>query len=228
MPTLHLNAKNARTMERVYQHPVSHDLDWRDVISLIEHLGTVKEETSGHLTLTVNDASQGFHRSQDGSLSDPKQVLELRHFLESAGVGKSHRPQADAKNRMLAVVSQKETRIFPLDSTGSEPEHVRPDDLRYLHFLQHSEGGDQTSRSPESLAYYAAISEALTGADEILLMGNGTGASNAMNHLNEFLETRHAPLAERVVGALTRDIEALTDGQLVKDAREFFAASVNA
>jgi hypothetical protein len=220
MPTTHLSAKNVRTLERIYQHPVSHNLEWHDVIALIEHLGTVKEESNGHLTLTVKGESKVFHRSHGKDISEIQQVLDLRHFLESAQVGNKGPIKPHSELKFLAVVTQQETRVFRLG--GTEPLHIRPDEPTYLRHLQHTEGGDVAARSPESMVYYEAIAQALMGTDEILLMGNGTGASSAMLHLKDYLETHHAALARLVVGSVMVDVESLTNGELLAQARLFF------
>ena len=91
--------------------------------------------------------------------------------------------------------------------------------------LYSTTGADAASHATESLDYYKEIAAALVGSDEILLMGNGTGAGSAMTHLRDFLTARHADIARRVVGALTLDIEAMTEGQLLQEARTFFANS---
>jgi len=125
--------------------------------------------------------------------------------------------------RMVVVVSQKETSIFRSDEKGSIPEHVHPDDPSgALKRLKQTEGADAASRGAENVAYYKEIAESLTAANEILLMGSSKGASNATGHFQDYLTTHHAGIAKKIVGAITVDRESMTDGELLKDARDFF------
>jgi hypothetical protein len=86
LQTTHMSHKQTHILGRIFQHPVSHNLEWHDVIALIEHLGTVEEQDNGHLAFTVNGVSQVFHRSHEKDVSEVQEVLDLRHFLESAGI----------------------------------------------------------------------------------------------------------------------------------------------
>jgi hypothetical protein len=45
MTTAHLSREHERTLHAVFQHPVSHNLEWRHLMSLLEAIGTV---TEGH------------------------------------------------------------------------------------------------------------------------------------------------------------------------------------
>ena len=228
METTRLSNKYLHTLEHIFQHPTPHTLEWHDVIALVEHLGAVKEGDKGHLTLTLNGITQDFHRSQNKEVSEITQVQALRDFLERAGIGKSGVIATEAidsapKSRFLVVVSQKETLVFRSEEKGSEPERLHPaDPHRVLHHQDHSAGGDISSRLPENRTYYKAIAETLPGAGEILLMGHGTAGGSAMGHLEDFLATHHPEIAKKVVGTLTRDVEALTEGQLLQEARAFF------
>lgn len=228
MQTTHLNHKHLHTLSQIFQHPTSHSLEWHDVIALMEHLGKVEEKDNGNVTFAIKDVSRVFHRPQGKEISETEQVLDLRHFLRSAGVGKygvnaSKVTEGEEKLRLLVVVSQQETLVFRSEDKDAVPEHIHPFDPHgLLHRLNHTRGGDFGSRLPENLAYYKDIAQTLTGADEILLMGNGTGASSAMGHLEDFLATNHPELAQKIVGTLKLDLEALTEGQLLQEARRFF------
>lgn len=80
--------KHLHTLERIFQNPASHNLEWKDVTALVKHLGTVEEE-NGRLTFTLNGVSETFHRTQDKKdVSAISQVLDLRRFLERAGIEK--------------------------------------------------------------------------------------------------------------------------------------------
>lgn len=125
--------------------------------------------------------------------------------------------------RSLAVISQREALVFQSEEKGSVPERLQPfDPDGDLRRLKHTIGADASARSAENFTYYKEIAATLAAADEILLMGNGSGSSSAMHHFKDFLETHHAEIAKKVVGTLTVDIESLTEGQLLQQARAFF------
>ncbi len=228
MQTTQVSSRHTHTLGRIFQHPASHNLEWRDVIALIEQLGNVEEKENGHLTFTVNGISQVFQRSQEKDVSEIQQVLDLRHFLESVGVEKDGTITTEAAitpldSRLLVVIDRKETLVFRTEDKDSVPERLHPYDPQgALNRLIHTEGADKASRAPENLTYYQAIADTLAGAAEVLLMGNGTGASSAMTHLQDYLASHRPEIARSIVGALTLDLEALTEDQLLQEARAFF------
>ena len=221
--TPHLGHKDPHTLEQIFQHPASHNLEWQHIVALMEHLGTVEEAENGHLTFTVNGKSVSFHRGQSKDVSEVQQVLDLRHFLESARVGKNGMSAAVPKTRFVAVVNQAKTMVFHSTEKDTVPEHLHPHDPHgEMHRLNRDKGGAIGSQSMENLAYYGAIAETLTDAEELLLIGNGSGGSRAMTHFEEFLKTHHPEIARHIVGTLTLDLEAMSDGQLLAEARNFF------
>ena len=208
MQTTHLANKFGHTLTHIFQQPTSHTLEWREVITLMEHLGVVEERGSGHLVFTIEEISQSFYRSVAKEVSPAGQVLALREFLESVGIGASLSTEAPdlVQHRLLVVVSQNETRLFRLLEKGTIPLRICPIDPH-----------------PEDQTYFARIAETLTGGEELLLMGHGTGAGSAMIQFESFLTTHHRGLSNRIVGTLRLDVEALTEGQLLQEARAFFA-----
>ena len=228
MQTAPLNHKYTHTLGQIFQHPASHNLEWRNVIALIEHLGTVEEKENGHLTFAVNGVSQVFQRSQKKDVSEIQQILDLRRFLESVGVEKNGTRTTEGMitplpSRLLVVINRKETLVFRTEDKDTVPERLHPYDPQgALQRLIHTEGVDKASRAPENLAYYEAITATLSGVAEVLLMGNGTGASSAMTHLQDYLATHDPEVARSIVGALTLDLEASTEDQLLQEARAFY------
>jgi len=215
-------------MEQIFQHPASHNLEWHDVITLVEHVGTVEESGNGHVTFKVEGVSKLFHRSQEKDVSDIQQVLDLRHFFESPGID-SH-PNIDAQEsqfeshlQLVVVINRQETLVFRSEGKSSTPEHLYPYDPHgLLHHLNHTDGPDISSREPENITYYQEIAKSIAGAHEVLLMGNGTGGSSAMTHLRDYLNVHDPQIAKTIVGAVTMDLEALTEGQLLEESRAFF------
>lgn len=191
---------------------------------MMEHLGKVEEKDNGRLTFTVDGVSQVFHRSQGKDVSEVEQILDLRRFLESVGLGKDGEGDTASNLQLLVVINQQEALVFRSEHKDSIPERLHPYDPHdVLHHANHTIGGDLASKLPENATYYEAIAETLAEAEQVLLMGNGTGSSCAMDHFREFLSTHHQEVADKVVGALTLDIEALTEAQLLQEARAFFA-----
>ncbi len=125
--------------------------------------------------------------------------------------------------RLLVVINQHEALIFKSEEKGSIPDRIHLDDSRgALHHLKHIKGADKGAQLTENISYYKEIAGTLAGAEEVLLMGNGTGASSAMTHLKDFLEKHHHEFADKIVGCLTVDLEAMTEGEYLKEARAFF------
>lgn len=217
------------TLERLFQHPTSHTLEWRDVIGLVEHLGIVDEKEHGQLTFTINGVTQSFHRSQHKEVSEVQQLVELRHFMERAGIGKNgpiitKQMEKTQHSQVVVVINQKEAIIFKSLGKESVPERLHPEDTNgALHNLNHIKGADKGSRTSENIVYYQEIATALNGSGEVLLMGNGTGASSAMSNFTDYLITHNPQIANRIVGSLTLDLESLTEGQLLQDARAFYS-----
>ncbi|MBC8075405.1 MAG: type II toxin-antitoxin system HicA family toxin [Chloroflexales bacterium] len=81
-----LGPEHTHTLHKIFEHPVSHNIKWRELRTLLEAIGTVTEEHNGHLRVTVNGEPYMVRRPQ-GDGVDVQTLLDLRSFLERAGVG---------------------------------------------------------------------------------------------------------------------------------------------
>lgn len=127
---------------------------------------------------------------------------------------------------LLVVIDHREARIYQTELHGSVPQRVIPYDPdgsgRFLHYVEEESRGQ---RKPERKSYYEAVAKTLGNAEQILLFGNATGASSAMNQLLADLKRRHPQVAERVVGSVVVDEQHMTEGQILKKARDYYASA---
>jgi hypothetical protein len=72
-------------MEKIFNHPVSHNIQWHDVLSLLHHVAEVTELADGRCTVTLGTETATFDASRRRDLDD-QQVVDLRRMLKGAGL----------------------------------------------------------------------------------------------------------------------------------------------
>jgi len=82
----HLNGHHRDTVEAIFGHPTSHNIEWHDVLSLLEAVGTVEERHDGRFHLVLGEADVVISRPRHKDI-DTQQVVDLRHLLTAAGYG---------------------------------------------------------------------------------------------------------------------------------------------
>lgn len=81
----HLDNHHRRTAQAILSHPISHNIEWREVISLLEVIGDVTEEHNGTFKVRVGGETETLHRPSGKDLGD-QTVVDLRRMLGSAGI----------------------------------------------------------------------------------------------------------------------------------------------
>ena len=74
---IHLNSHHRDTVSQIFRHPVGHNIEWRDVLSLLEAVGSVEETHHGKFLVTLGDetepfraaAAQGYRRAASRRLT---------------------------------------------------------------------------------------------------------------------------------------------------------------
>jgi hypothetical protein len=79
-----LNNHHRDTLMKIFQHPTSHNIDWRTVVSLLEAVGTVEESGEGKVRVHVGNSMLFLEKPRHKDI-DVQQVLDLRHLLTNAG-----------------------------------------------------------------------------------------------------------------------------------------------
>jgi hypothetical protein len=82
----HLNSHQRDTMAQVFNHPLSHNIEWHSILSLLNAVGTVQETHKGHVLATVGDESETFDPLRHKDI-DADQLTNLRRLLRKAGYG---------------------------------------------------------------------------------------------------------------------------------------------
>ena len=130
----------------------------------------------------------------------------------------------DAAPHLLVVVDHQEARVYRTEVQATVPVRITPFDPhgygRHLHSAHEWTDG---KRQPERKSFYEAIAKTLRGAEQVLLFGSGTGRSSAMEMLLADLKAHHADVAEKIIGSVVVDAHHTTDGQLLAQARDFYA-----
>jgi hypothetical protein len=81
----HLDHHHRRTAQAILSHPVSHNIEWRDVLSLLEAVGEVTEEHNGKFKVSVGGETETLRRPS-GKDVDEQTVVDLRRMLGAAGI----------------------------------------------------------------------------------------------------------------------------------------------
>ena len=81
---VHLNNHHMDTLTAIFSHPTSHNIRWPDVISLLEHVGTVEERHDGKFKITIGPETEVFERPRHKDI-DTQMVVDLRRMLRNAG-----------------------------------------------------------------------------------------------------------------------------------------------
>jgi hypothetical protein len=81
-----LDGHHRATVEKIFNHPVNHNIQWHDVLSLLENVATVKKESEGRYTVTLGSETETFDAPRHHDI-DAQQVVDLRRMLKGAGYG---------------------------------------------------------------------------------------------------------------------------------------------
>jgi thiamine biosynthesis lipoprotein ApbE len=88
---VHLNNQHRDTVAKILQHPASHNVEWHDVLSLLQYIGQVDERHDGRFEVTIGGETEILDKPRHKNI-DEQQVVDLRRMLRAAGyvVDKRH------------------------------------------------------------------------------------------------------------------------------------------
>ena len=230
--------QHLQTLQALYAHPLQHGLRRSRVEALLLSLGAELELLSGHrLQVRLPDGSGTWIHAAQGShhpCLDEEGVLRLRRLLQAAQITPEHpmaaSPSArgDQAQRLVICLDHRGASLWTWDPAEGSAEpalHSLPAGVLW--------GGDQNlshrherdlagQRAPLDHAYLESLCAATREADAVLLLGHGHGQADVRSLFLQHLRRRHPDLLERIVGVVSLDDTALTNGELLALAREHF------
>ena len=231
--TAHLDHHHRTTAKAILSHPVSHNIEWRDVLSLLEAIGEVNEEHNGKFKVDVGGETETLHRPSGKDIGE-QMVVDLRRMLGAAGItaeGLRERPEEVSANpsatepsgHAILVVNYHGADIYPTDATNGAPRRIVPQDPRgRLRTMHHKANSPEGWYGRIEKSWYAELAEALRPAAQILIIGNGKGHSNGMLQFMQYLAQHDHELMKRIVGSIESDDEDLTEAKILALARGFY------
>ena len=205
-------------------------LRWNHAVELIEHLGTVEARGDNEYVFAVGSQRLTFKKPNDHELG-VEEVSRLRKFLRDAGPDTPITEPIQPR-RVIVVIDHHAAHIYS-ENGGSVPvseETVRPYDPYgfHHHLLHRKEAHYKGEHVPEENSFYEDVAKDIKDAVEIVIIGHGTGKSDAAGHLNEYLKKDHPELAKRVVATETDDLSAITEPEIEALAKKHMIAVVAA
>ena len=221
-------ASQRRTLGMLFRHPTAQNIDWDDALALLEVVGDVEHKDNDKWMFQIGAERQVMHQPHSKDLTG-SEVIDLRKFLQRAGwsaEGEVATPAAANPRApsLLVVVDHHEAKIYhigtdPRDATRQE---IKPyDPHHFLHHLIHKDQDrERGQRAPEDPGFNVAIATALETGGSIVVVGHGSGHSNAAHYLIENLRAHHPETYARVVGEVVADLSSVTTAQLLEIAQK--------
>ena len=82
--SIKLDHHHRMTAQKVFGHPLNHNIQWHDVCSLLARFGEVHETHRGNWAVTVEGDTVSFGSTRTRDLTED-QVIKVRNFLRSIG-----------------------------------------------------------------------------------------------------------------------------------------------
>ncbi len=199
---------------------MTHNLEWKDIESMFESIGTVDHSHNGNIRFTLAGTTKVFQSPSGTANATEEEIMQLRHFLNESGTSKQKRPEND----FLVVIDHNQARIYKTEVKGTVPVLVTPHDHdgQKSHVHSSHDFRDRAEK-PDSNAYFGAIAKQLAQADKILVFGSGVGSSSAMDIFVSWLKNNNKPLSERILRTVQIDQGHMTENELLAQARKEYS-----
>ena len=80
----HLSSHHRDTLLQIFQHPTSHNVEWHDVLSLLEATGTVEREHDGKYYVRLGDDVEVITKPKHKDI-EVQGIIDLRRIFIAAG-----------------------------------------------------------------------------------------------------------------------------------------------
>ena len=81
-----LNSDHRNTLNKIFQHPASHNVEWHDVLSLLAAIGSVARHRDNKVAVTVGSETRFFDIPEHKDV-EVDSIVDLRRLLAEAGYG---------------------------------------------------------------------------------------------------------------------------------------------
>ena len=80
-----LNHHHRVTLEKIFSHPLSGNVEWRQVLSLLTAVGTATQEPNGKVKVELGGQTEVLQPPGDKDV-DRQLIVDLRRMLTNAGL----------------------------------------------------------------------------------------------------------------------------------------------
>ena len=95
----HIGSHHRDTIEKIFSEPPNRNIEWRQVVSMLEAVGTVKHEHNGKLKVTLGPETEVLPAPHAKDV-DIQIVHDLRRMLKQAGLAPDGSPGSpDVRSR---------------------------------------------------------------------------------------------------------------------------------
>jgi hypothetical protein len=223
-----VSATHHRALEKVFQHPLSHNLSRREATRLFETIGTVEHRHNGDIVLRVA-GEQLFLKPAHGKDLDSTEVMDLRHLLIRAGyAGAASNPVTVAAPKLpdvMIVVDHTGARTYALHAQAPDMAADETHHLRHDHISRKLHDADRDETYPADSRFFEAVAAAMPAQGRIVVVSHGTGESNEAKQLNDWLGLHRNDIVKRIVDTIVVDLAHLTVPQIARLARDALGTS---
>ena len=80
-------SKHQKTLTLIFDNPIKSDINWADIIALLQNIGAeISEGKGSRVRIALNGIRAVFHRPHPGKEIDKGALKSMRRFLVEAGV----------------------------------------------------------------------------------------------------------------------------------------------
>jgi hypothetical protein len=208
--------KHFRVLSELSAHPISHNIEWAELMVALESIGLMRTESNGTRHFSRNGHTLVLDQPHDKTLSEDE-VMRLRHFLKSSTTSEASAPGTGATGMVVAIDHH---RAIVWHSPGTPQESVKHfhadlSEGKTLHF--HPTSPHFSDSNPKvDKDYFEAVAEEMKAGGRIVVLSHGTGSSRGSDHLLEVIQKKQPSIAYRIIGVANCDMEAMTEPELAR------------
>ncbi len=223
-----VSGADRRTLDAIFRHPLSHNLEWREIVSLFNAIGGSEEKHNGEFELRAGAHAMAMKKPHTKDVTG-QEVMDLRHFLERSGwspTAKTPEPlDQAATSSLVVVIDHAGARVYRIERAMDGAHFVAANDSQHiLHQLDRkTRDADRDETYPRDETFFEEVARAMSNGGRIVVISHGKGQSNEADHLSAYLQAHHKSIHERIVREIVADLPHLTTPELLALGRNAFA-----